>query len=424
MDKHEKRQEERADKITWPKAFQLRVLRNIPDVASPALLLFAMAGLALILPRRQTQARVLYPILAFLLIYLVVIPFSPLTKTRYLLPMIPVLCLCATGGLMALRPYGFRMGRTTGAVAATLGILLLLMPNIAATYRLSRELTTDSHRELMNWITRYVPPGGTYAVEQRSHVQELWRDEKADVKVPVIFRNDDIVGKPEVAAAIHANGVGYVILTEDAYKDAAERALKNEAERKIFEQMFSPANRLWISPVGSLRYLHPGLRLDPRGSAAVGGQKTMAFLLRLLPALLLTLCAAHAIELPQEEPLLKITFPLDTNTDVEGPHETIQYVLYKSGIGYSRREVWNESHGVSMGSTRAPENFWLKDDSVEKVVAAARSFPVPKDVPLRNHQMIIEGTAIPKKIVASISDPGAGAVQFNSGFWTVRSARI
>jgi hypothetical protein len=123
---------------------------------------------------------------------------------------------------------------------------------------------------------------------------------------------------------------------------------------------------------------------------------------QLLLAMILISPMARAIEIDRQEvPLLKLTCPLDSNPEANGPHETIVYVLYKSGIGYSAREAWNAFHGGHSGKTTNRYRFWLEPSMIEAVVAAAQSYPPAKEIPPRNQQLIIEGSAIPTQIVSS-----------------------
>ena len=67
---------------------------------------------------------------------------------------------------------------------------------------------------------------------------------------------------------------------------------------------------------------------------------------KLLLVLALIGPSAWAVEIdPLEVPLLKLTCPLDSNTEADGPQESIIFVLYKSGIGYSARNIWAGSGG-------------------------------------------------------------------------------
>jgi len=128
----------------------------------------------------------------------------------------------------------------------------------------------------------------------------------------------------------------------------------------------------------------------------------MTLLRQLLIAVILIAPIARAVEIdPREAPLVKLTCPLDSNTEVDGPHETIIFVLYKSGIGYSARMIWNAHGGGSRGTTRNRYTFWLEPSMIEAVVSAAQAYPATKDIPPRNQQLIIEGSAIPTKVVSS-----------------------
>ena len=130
--------------------------------------------------------------------------------------------------------------------------------------------------------------------------------------------------------------------------------------------------------------------------------KNMLLIRLLLFAMLAISPMARAVEIdPQEAPLLKLTCPIDSNAEENGPHEAIVFVLYKSGIGYSARKIWNAHGGGGSGTTRDSYTFWLEPSMIEAAVSSAQSYPATKDIPLRNQQLIIEGSSIPKRMVSS-----------------------
>lgn len=140
---------------------------------------------------------------------------------------------------------------------------------------------------------------------------------------------------------------------------------------------------------------------DWRAASIFSTVTAMPLFLRVCLLLTMTIYSARGVEIdPHEAPLLKVTFPLDNNTEEAGPHDVITYYLYESGIGYSVRKVWNGS----IGSHRNRETFWLEPPLIDAVIDTAKTCRTLSDIPPRNQQIILEGTAIPKTIVSSWLD--------------------
>jgi hypothetical protein len=110
----------------------------------------AVAGLVLALVRRQP---VDVALIAFLVVYAGLIGFSHEVFFRYVMPMLPALCLCA-GGLM-------RVARgATMTAAAALVAFLLMVPGATASITGDRLLgATDTRQEAADWLVANAPAG-------------------------------------------------------------------------------------------------------------------------------------------------------------------------------------------------------------------------------------------------------------------------
>jgi Dolichyl-phosphate-mannose-protein mannosyltransferase len=110
----------------------------------------ALTGIVLALSRRR---RVDLALVAFLLVYGSVIGFSHEVFFRYVLPMLPALCLLA-GGLLRLARPGVQ--RSMVALAA----LLLMVPGAAASIDGDRLLgATDTRQLAADWLMANAPAG-------------------------------------------------------------------------------------------------------------------------------------------------------------------------------------------------------------------------------------------------------------------------
>ena len=115
----------------------------------------ALAGVALALVRRRPADVAL---LAFLAASLAVVGFSHEVFWRYVLPVLPALCLLA-GGLVSLAPPG-RAGWL-----AVAGALLLMAPSAYASVTTDRLLgAEDTRQQAAGWLLRNAPPGSEVRV--------------------------------------------------------------------------------------------------------------------------------------------------------------------------------------------------------------------------------------------------------------------
>jgi hypothetical protein len=62
---------------------------------------------------------------------------------------------------------------------------------------------------------------------------------------------------------------------------------------------------------------------------------------------------------PAETPPVKVSFPLNDRKDGDGMHVVIEYVLLRSGIGYSVRQEWNQLRESSLVQVETEKHFGL-----------------------------------------------------------------
>jgi len=245
------------DKHAAGRFFQNQIFKSIPEVASLPLMIFAGLGFLAVLRKHRETPRTLWAVLAFAVVYLFCIHFTPLARERYLLPVVIVMGIFSMAGLRAICQLPRVPGRIAGGVCA----VALLVPNVISTARLADELKTDSRKEIALWIAQNIPMTAVFAVDDRSHFREYWAFEKTPRKLPVVLHTNQEDITLESPAEFRKQGVTHVLVTEDTYQAIVRRAKKDKAWDAVAEQLFPPRGLLWQSPKKELRYIHPGLRL-------------------------------------------------------------------------------------------------------------------------------------------------------------------
>jgi hypothetical protein len=129
---------------------------SLPFGLGPGAYAMALGGLVLALVRRQP---VDVALVAFVLVYGCLVGFSHEVFFRYVLPVLPALCLLAGGLTRLVRPGP---QAAVGAAAA----LLLLAPGAAASISGDRLLgQTDTRGQAADWLLANAPPGSEVRVD-------------------------------------------------------------------------------------------------------------------------------------------------------------------------------------------------------------------------------------------------------------------
>jgi hypothetical protein len=183
----------------------------------PALVL-ALCGVGLGVVRlARGPGRVRWALaVAFPLLYFVMITQQRIVYGRYLLPMIPPLCVLAAtavvSGVSLLRRYEIPRGPRTALIAALTTVALL--PPAMVSIRSDRDLTRVSTVDLAyQWIVQNLPEGASVVVETRA------------LLLPSRFRSKNVGQlRPKDYTQWRNEGVDYFVASSEAYGKYLEDA--------------------------------------------------------------------------------------------------------------------------------------------------------------------------------------------------------
>lgn len=201
----------------------------------PALLL-AIAGLVLGVVRLvRGPGRVRWALVViFTFVYFATVAQQNIVFARYLLPIVPMLCIAAASavvsGVSLLRRYEIPRAPRTALIAA-LTVAALLPPAIQAV-QFDRMIAKKGTADLAYaWITANVPKGASIVLESRKIVLPPGTYQSENVKTLRQQRYEDYV----------AEGVEYVVASSQVYGEFFEAPQNFRAEYSdymtLFEQM-------------------------------------------------------------------------------------------------------------------------------------------------------------------------------------------
>jgi 4-amino-4-deoxy-L-arabinose transferase-like glycosyltransferase len=197
------------------------------------LLALALAGILGTIWRRDAGGLVL---LSFAGCFYLVTGYFKLAFVRYMIPLLPVLCLFAAWALLSLTERFPRPAR--GWIAAGLGVLAVLEP-VHAIGAYSGLVHHPDTRVQAYAFLRALPPGTQVAVYEPDVV---WRSTIPSWR-PAVYLDDPQHASPEVFADLKRQGIGYLLVHTSALAAVSptvpelELALRRSA---TLAQAFSP----------------------------------------------------------------------------------------------------------------------------------------------------------------------------------------
>lgn len=146
------------------------VLVTLPNGVGWVLLVTALVGMAWMFADRPKRAALLF---SFPIVYYVVSGLGYTVFPRYMIPVVPFLCLAAAGLIVALAGVGRRSAWTLALVLA----IACAIPNIVKSLQHDRLLSrTDSRVIAAAWVAREIPDGATiYEAGSVYARPDLWR---------------------------------------------------------------------------------------------------------------------------------------------------------------------------------------------------------------------------------------------------------
>jgi hypothetical protein len=199
--------------------------------------------------------------------YLIVTGFLQTRYLRYMLPLVPVLCIFSARALADLRPRRLRIAGIGLVGAGTLGYALLLVSVYA---------TPHSWIEASAWIYREVPEGSTLAVEHWDTPLPLplemegssWRSDAYDIRVLAIYAEPDDASKWAELAGTLADADYLIIASRRLYGSIPRRPDRYPLATRYYRLLFN--GELGFEVVGEFtrgpQVLNP--RLPPLPGAA------------------------------------------------------------------------------------------------------------------------------------------------------------
>lgn len=202
------------------------------------MLVLAIAGLAMRAARavtRRDQASVV--LVAFPLLYFIVMGATRHYFARYALPLIPFAALFAAEAIMALGAWLSARSPRMGRVIVAGLVLVALAQPLAASIRHGVLLTrADTRTQAKAWIEQNIPAGAKIAVDWQTHGPPLATPE-LDVPYSTQVYDVTLIGDTGLAdhpiAWYRENGFDYLIASSFIYDIPLLNAARNE-ERQAF----------------------------------------------------------------------------------------------------------------------------------------------------------------------------------------------
>jgi hypothetical protein len=237
-----------------------------------SMVVLAIIGLPLVLRRKLAG----WILLGFVASYYALLARSPHYVSRYLVPVVPILCILAALGLVFVVNLVFSHRQQLINVTVSVVVALVVLQPLAMSVRHNVLLTrVDTRSIAKEWIESHIPPGTSVAVDWQKHAPPLRMVEDAfpvsDPQYDVMVANG--IGLPEYSLDYYRRaGVEYLILSsyiddliltspaDVAVRERFYQDLENEShlvysivpysgdEGKppfLFDQMFGPVTSLW-----------------------------------------------------------------------------------------------------------------------------------------------------------------------------------
>jgi len=227
----------------------------------PTLIAVAVCVWMLIVRRRRATTE--WTMLGFSAAWLLLLSFTPLSKDRYLLPVLTLFFALAIIGLRwFLEWIGERAPRLP-----QLSILLLCCAGLAAvylpkTFALQREFATDSRKQMIGWIRQNLPADAVIAHESRIWPPPGATGVDGDFFIPQRrIEAQQFASEFQNIENLRALGATHVVVLGKFYRDLLEGAevVPVRAEPQFYRALDDRAKLVWRVERGQDLYTHPEL---------------------------------------------------------------------------------------------------------------------------------------------------------------------
>jgi hypothetical protein len=240
------------------------------EATNPAIwILLALCGWRLLGSFRSGMWRRCLPdlcVVAFVLLYVVILSFSPKTHHRYFLPLTGLLlALAATeaGRLLA-------AGGLQRALGATLALAALIF-GCLATLHMDRAFANDARAQLVAFVLATLPQDASIAQDKRVGlpIEGDPRFEGAGSPLPQTILGKLFAADVGSIEDLRSRGIHYVAVSEGDYgrfflnthSPREEDAWEYERRKAFYSTLFEQGRLLWECPAGPLPYLQPSIQL-------------------------------------------------------------------------------------------------------------------------------------------------------------------
>lgn len=227
----------------------------------PTLIAVAVCVWMLIVRRRRAPTE--WTMLGFSAAWLLLLSFTPLSKDRYLLPVLTLFFALAIIGLRWFLEWiagrARRLPQLSILLTCCAGLVAVYLPK---TFALQREFATDSRKQMIAWIRQNLPADAVIAHESR-----IWPPRGATG-----VNGDFVIPQRRVEAQrfasefqnienLRALGATHVVVLGKFYRDLLEGAevVPVRAEPEFYRALDQHGKLVWHIERRQNLYIHPGL---------------------------------------------------------------------------------------------------------------------------------------------------------------------
>ncbi|HEY6112260.1 MAG TPA: glycosyltransferase family 39 protein [Chthoniobacterales bacterium] len=206
-----------------------------------------------------------WAMLSFSMAWVFALCFTPLSKDRYLIPVLTLFVALAVIGLRwFLEWIGTRVARLP-----QLSILLVCCTGLAAIYvpktlALQREFATDSRKQMIAWIRQNLPADAVIAHEWRIWPPSIAGGVDGEFVVPQRrIEAQRFASEFKSIENLRALGATHVVVLGKFYRDLLEGAevVPVRADAEFYRLLDERAKPVWRIERGQNLYIHPGLSI-------------------------------------------------------------------------------------------------------------------------------------------------------------------
>lgn len=228
-------------------------------------MLIAVAICIWMLVARRRRAIIEWAMLGFSALWLFAISFTPLSKDRYLIPVLTLFCALAVIGVRWFLEW---LGERAPWLPQ-LSILLVCWAGLAAVYlpktlELEHEFATDSRKQMIAWIRQNLPADAVIAHEWRIWPPPDATGVDADFAIPQKrIEAQQFASEFQSIEHLRALGATHVVVLGKYYRDLLEGAevVPVRADPEFYRALTERAKLVGHAERGQNLYIHPGLSL-------------------------------------------------------------------------------------------------------------------------------------------------------------------